>query len=217
MRDRPRERLLSQGACALSDAELLALILRTGHASSGDAVVLAAALLDRFGSLQRVLTAGGAELAAVRGVGAARAAALTAAGELAKRLASRTIERGDAITSARMVHRDFGPLLADEMRELFFALLLDTKNRLLARVRISEGSLAASLVHPREAFRPAIREAAAAIVFLHNHPSGDPTPSAEDKRITVRLKEVGELLGIPVLDHVIVGRSDYFSFADAGW
>jgi len=99
---------------------------------------------------------------------------------------------------------------------MFYALLLDSKNRLITKVRISEGSLGASLVHPREAFRPAIREAAAAVLFLHNHPSGDPSPSSEDRKITARLHKAGELLGIPVLDHVVVGREAYFSFADSG-
>ena len=107
--------------------------------------------------------------------------------------------------------------MRDERREIFWALLLDTRNRLITALRISAGSLAASLVHPREAFRPAIREAAAAVLFAHNHPSGDPTPSREDRRITARLREAGVLLGIPVLDHIVIGAESYFSFADAGW
>jgi DNA repair protein RadC len=127
------------------------------------------------------------------------------------------LDRGASISSSQTVFEHFGPLLVDERREQFCALLLDTKNRLLANVRISEGSLGASLVHPREAFRPAVREAAAAVVFIHNHPSGDPTPSAEDERVTIRLREVGELLGIPVLDHVVVGHGSYYSFADNDW
>jgi DNA repair protein RadC len=215
--ERPRERLLRLGAAALSDSEVLALLLGTGHRSLGDAHSLARALLARFGDLRSVVDAGGAELAALRGVGAARAAALVAAGELARRVASASLDPGAPVTSSADVHAHFGPLLADEKRELFYALLLDTKNRLIRKIRISEGSLGASLVHPREAFRPAVREAAAAVLFLHNHPSGDPAPSAEDRRVTERLRRAGELLGIPVLDHVVVGRGRYHSFADGGW
>lgn len=200
----------------LADSEILALLLGTGHPALGDAQTLGRHLLSQFVDLRGVVGAGLAELAAVRGMGDARAAKLVAAGELARRVASVTLERGASITSSAQVHEHFGPLLADEKREMFYALLLDSKNRLITKVRISEGSLGASLVHPREAFRPAIREAAAAVLFLHNHPSGDPTPSVEDRKITARLHKAGELLGIPVLDHVVVGRECYFSFADSG-
>ncbi len=215
--ERPRERLLHSGAAALSDGELVALVLGTGHARSGGALGIAHSLFGRFNDLRTLFAATPAELGAVRGVGAARAASLVAAGELARRLGAERLERGMQITSSSSVHGHFGPLLADEKRERFFALLLDTKNRLLDSVRISEGSLAASLVHPREAFRPAVRAAAASVIFLHNHPSGDPTPSSEDRRITERLRRAGELLGIPMLDHVVVARDGYFSFADSGW
>jgi len=213
----PRERLGRDGAAALSDSEILALILGTGHASSGDARSLARALLARFGDLRGIICASRAELAELKGVGEARAARLLAAGELARRVASERLERGALITCSSAVHEYLGPLMVDERREIFCALLLDSKNRLITEIRISAGSLAASLVHPREAFRPAIREAAAAVLFAHNHPSGDPTPSGEDRRITSRLRSAGELLGIPVLDHVVIGRGRYFSFADAGW
>ncbi len=214
---RPRERLASHGAAVLSDGELLALLLGTGHASSGNALVLANELLDGFADLRGVFCASASELSRFSGVGEARAAALIAVGELARRLEAETLLPGSALRSSAAVNAHFGPLLADERREMFFALLLDTKNRLIRRVRISEGSLGASLVHPREAFRPALREAAAAVIFVHNHPSGDPTPSNEDRRITERLRRAGELLGIPVLDHVVVGRPGYYSFADQGW
>lgn len=215
--ERPRERMLRLGAAALSDAEVLALVLGTGHPSLGDAQDLARELLVRFGDLRAVVGAGGAELAASKGVGSSRASALMAMGELARRVWSARLDPGVQVTSSGDVQAHFGPLLADEMREVFYALLLDTKNRLMRKVRISEGSLGASLVHPREAFRPAIREAAASVLFLHNHPSGDPTPSAEDRRVTDRLKRAGELLGIPVLDHVVIGRERHYSFADSGW
>ncbi|RMF22864.1 MAG: JAB domain-containing protein [Deltaproteobacteria bacterium] len=215
--DRPRERLAAAGPSALSDAELLALVLGTGHPALGDACDVARTLLDRFGGLRGVFGASGRELAGAPGVGRARAASLIAAAELGRRLASAPLEIGARLTCSREVFDHFAPLLADVKRECFYALLLDAKNRILAKVRISEGSLGASLVHPREAFRPAVREAAAAVLFLHNHPSGDATPSEEDRRTTMRLKEAGELLGIPVLDHVVIGRQEYFSFADRGW
>jgi DNA repair protein RadC len=215
--ERPRERLARSGAGALADVELLALLLGTGHRRAGSAEKLAATLLSRFRDLRGVVCAGAAELADVAGMGSVRAAKLLAAGELARRLASERLEPGVAVTCSDVVFSHFAPLLADEKRETFHALLLDSKNRLVAKTRISEGSLGASLVHPREAFRPAVREAAASVLFLHNHPSGDPTPSVEDRRITARLCRAGELLGIPVLDHVVIGRGAYFSFADEGW
>lgn len=215
--ERPRERLARRGAAALSDADLLALHLGTGHRSAGNAEALAVALLGRFTDLRGVVSASVSELTALPGMGGVRAARLLAVGELAKRLASETLEPGVAITCSDVVFAHFGPLLADEKRETFHALLLDSKNRLVTKTRISEGSLGASLVHPREAFRPAVREAAASVLFLHNHPSGDPSPSEEDRRVTGRLQRAGELLGIPVLDHVVIGRHDYYSFADNGW
>lgn len=214
--ERPRERLRRFGPAVLSESELLALVLGTGHSSAGDAQALARALLCEFRGLRGVVGAGRAELERIKGVGVARACALAASGELARRIASEVIASGARVNSPSAVYRQFAPLLSDEKREMFHALLLDSKNRLVLDVRISEGSLGASLVHPREAFRPAIREAAAAIIFLHNHPSGDPSPSAEDREVTRRLQRAGELLGIPVLDHVIVGRDAYYSFADDG-
>lgn len=214
--DGPRERLVRCGPEALNDAELLALVLGTGHRSAGDAYALSRALIARFGTLQRTVAAATAELSAHPGVGAARAAALRAIGELSRRLASLRLERGTQIRSPHDVHAHFGPLLAQDKQERFYAILLDSKNRVMTNLRISEGSLGASLVHPREAFRPAIREAAAAVIFLHNHPSGDPSPSTEDRQVTGRLRDAGELLGIPVLDHVIVAADGYYSFADDG-
>lgn len=216
-RERPRERLLAVGSAALSDAELLALILGTGHVSVGGGLALAHALLAAFGGLRALLTAHFHELSSVKGMGHAQACRLVAAGEIARRLAAEPLDAGTTICSSAAVYAHFGPLLADEKRESFYAVLLDTKNRLVAKVRISEGSLASALVHPREAFRPAIQAAAAAVIFLHNHPSGDPRPSEEDRRITARLREAGSLLGIPVLDHVVAGASGYYSFADCGW
>ncbi|HYB99694.1 MAG TPA: DNA repair protein RadC [Candidatus Limnocylindrales bacterium] len=215
--ERPRERLLEQGAAVLSDGEILAVVLGTGHAGAGSALFVARSLLTSFTDLRGIVSASVRELQAVPGVGRVRAARLQAIGELARRLHSQPLEPGATLSSSAAVHAHFGPLLIDDKRESFYCVLLDGKNRLMGKVRISQGSLGASLVHPREAFRPAVREAAAAVLFVHNHPSGDPTPSVEDRRITDRLRRVGELMGISVLDHVIVGRGKYYSFADSGW
>ncbi len=215
--ERPRERLLALGPGVLSDGEALAVIFGTGHAGAGSALVIARALLRTFGDLRGVLSASISELAAQPGVGRARAARIVAIGEVARRVESDRLDAGTFLSSATAVHAHFGPLLADEKRESFYIVLLNGKNRVLAKIRISQGSLCASIVHPREAFRFAVREAAAAVIFVHNHPSGDPTPSEEDRRITERLRRAGELMGIPVLDHVVVGRGGYWSFADNGW
>lgn len=214
---RPRERLLRHGAGVLSDGELLALVIGTGPAGGAGAVVIAETLLAEFGGLAGVFVRAVGELVEASGIGAARSAALVAIAEISRRLQAEPLDRGSALRASADVFRHFGPLLAAEKREVFVAVLVDTKNRVLTAVRISEGSLNASLVHPREAFRPAVREAAAAVVFVHNHPSGDPTPSREDRRITERLREAGELLGIAVLDHIIVGTRDFYSFADNAW
>jgi DNA repair protein RadC len=215
--ERPRERLLNHGASALSDGELLAVIFGTGHPGAGSALVIARSLLSSFGDLRGVVGAPIAELASLAGMGRARAATLLAVGELARRVQADRLDAGAILSSASSVYAHFGPLLVDDKRESFFVVLLDGKNRVLSKVSVSQGSLGASIVHPRESFRHAVREAAAAVIFVHNHPSGDPTPSAEDRRITERLRRAGELMGIPVLDHVVVGRGRYWSFADNGW
>lgn len=215
--ERPRERLFELGASVLSDGEILALILGTGHPQAGSALAVARSLLASFDDLRGVVGAPLTELASITGVGQARAAKLHAIAELARRLHVEKLGPGIVLSSSSAVHAHFGPLLADEKRESFYGVLLDGKNRVMSKVRISQGSLGASLVHPREAFRPAVREAAAAVLFVHNHPSGDPTPSAEDRRITERLRRAGEVMGIAVLDHVVVGRGKFWSFADNGW
>lgn len=215
--ERPRERLLALGASVLSDGEALAVVFGTGHPGAGSALVMSRALLSTFGDLRGVLSASVAELASLPGMGRARAAMLVSLGEIARRVSSDRLDAGVVLASSASVHAHFGPLLQDDKRESFYSILLDGRNRVMAKVRVSEGSLGASIVHPREAFRPAVREAAAAVIFVHNHPSGDPTPSAEDRRITERLRRAGEVMGIPVLDHVVVGRGRYWSFADNGW
>jgi DNA repair protein RadC len=217
--ERPRERLMKLGADALSEAQLLAIVLATGDASSGQSALdLARNLLHTFGSLRGIEAASVSELCRAKGVGPAKATSLKAALELGKRLSGEPSQRKVKITSPSDIVAQYQPHLQHLRKEIFKAILLDTKHQILKDVTISEGSLSASLVHPREAFLPAIRESAAAIIFLHNHPSGDPTPSPEDKELTHRLAEVGLLIGISVLDHVIIGTGTpgYVSFRDAG-
>ncbi len=214
--ERPRERLRESGAEALASVELIALVLRVGTRGS-PALRLASELLARFGSLERLARAGDAELADVAGMGPAKIASLRAAFELGGRLARQPIETGERLHSPKQVFAHFGARLRQLRQETFFVLLLDSRHRLLRAVEVSRGSLNQSLVHPREVFAPALREAAAAILVLHNHPSGDPSPSREDHEVTRRLHESGDLLGIPLLDHVVIGADAYTSFAERGW
>ncbi len=215
--DRPREKLLSIGSTALSDTELLALILRTGHANSGtSALDLARLLLTRFGSLRAMTSATAVELCQLPGIGPAKAAEILAVGELARRFAATPLSPGARFTSSREVFDHFHERLRDRKKEVFLTLLLDSKNRIIREIQISEGSLNASIVHPREVFQPVIRESAAAVLFVHNHPSGDPSPSREDLDLTTRLREAGTLMGVRVLDHIIIGSGRYISMADQG-
>ncbi|MDP7386064.1 MAG: DNA repair protein RadC [Nitrospinota bacterium] len=218
---RPRERLLARGAEDLGEAELLAIILRTGGgpggagAGGGSALDLARSLLYRFGDLRGIENAGVNDLCSIRGIGPAKVAQIKAALELGRRfLAGR--EKDRALDSSEAAAAYFAPRLRARQKELFQVALLSTKNHLLKVETISLGSLNESVVHPREAFAPAVKESTAAVVFAHNHPSGDPGPSEADRRLTRRLKETGDLLGIRVLDHIIVGEGDYYSFADHG-
>jgi DNA repair protein RadC len=205
--DRPREKLLAQGAPSLSETELLAIILRNGHARL---------LLNRFGGLKGLDDAASSEIAAVKGIGPAKVAQLKACLEIGRRIGSQKWETGQPLHSAEDVFRHFRENLGREKREFFYVVLLNNKNRKIREVKVSEGSLTASLVHPREVYNPVIRESAAGVIFVHNHPSGDPAPSAEDIDITKRLKEVGEVMGVRVLDHVVIGHDRYFSFSDRG-
>jgi DNA repair protein RadC len=215
--ERPREKLLRKGAETLSSAELLALVLRTGDAATAtSALDHARLLLVRFGSLRELAQANTAELCELKGIGPAKAAELQAVFQIARRFATEELRPGDRFTSSADVFAHYHERLRDYKREVFFALLLDGKNRVIREVRISEGSLSASIVHPREVFAPVVRDSAAAVLFVHNHPSGDPTPSREDIDITGRLRQAGELMGVRVLDHIIIGSGEYVSFVDRG-
>jgi DNA repair protein RadC len=215
--DRPREKLLGQGSQALSDAELLAIVLRTGDGTSGKtALDHARHLIKKYKNFRNLASVATAELCVLKGIGPAKAAAVKAVMEISRRYATERFLQGKALSCSADVFAHFHQRLRDKKKECFFIFLLDSKNRAIREERISEGTLTSSLVHPREAFTPAIRESAASLILVHNHPSGDPTPSREDEEITRRLVEGGRLLGIGVLDHIIIGQGGYYSFADAG-
>ena len=201
-----RERLLAAGADALTTRDLLGLL--TARPADG--------LLRRYGTLRRLAKASPMELVREPGVGRASAVRLSAALALGRRLHAERLPRGRRLARSAEIFEAFHARLRDLRKERFLAVLLDAKNRVLREDLVSEGILTASLVHPREVFGPAIREAAAGLVLVHNHPSGDPEPSPEDLEVTRRLCAVGELVGIRVLDHVVVGDGRYVSFLERG-
>lgn len=209
----PRERILQLGEHRLSDAECLALILRTGRVHES-AETMAQRLLHGFGGLQRLAAAEVREVAAQPGVGPVRAAALGAAFGLARRLVERRMRPGVPVRDGSDVARVVREAARGTRKESFFVLMLDGRHRVLGFRVISTGGLQNAPVHPREVFAAAIREGAAALVVAHNHPSGDASPSREDREVTTRLQAAGELIGIELLDHVVVGEDRYFSFAD---
>ncbi len=214
-RDRPRERLRDQGASALNDAELLGILLRVGSRGES-AVSQGQRLLAKYGGLGGIARVAFPELSGLPGMGLAKASQIQAALELGRRVAGQARADRPFVRSAKDVYDLLGARLRDERRESFWAILLDQRHRLQNAVRVSEGSLTMTLVHPREAFVPAVRDSAAAVLFVHNHPSGDPEPSSDDWALTVRLKECGDLLGIRVLDHVVLGDHAWVSLRERG-
>jgi DNA repair protein RadC len=209
---RPRERLFQKGADALSNGELLAIIMRTG--STKDTVLELANQLLSKGGLKFLADASLEELKQFSGVGEAKAAEIKAMVELGKRMVS----AGNEIMPAVRSPQDAAHIMMEEMRfldrEHFKALLLNTKNQLFKVVTVSIGSLSSTIVHPRELFKDAIKSSAAALILIHNHPSGDPTPSREDIEVTKRLVEVGGIVGIEVLDHIIIGNGQWMSLKE---
>jgi DNA repair protein RadC len=209
--------LLERGASALSNAELLAILLRTGTRGRS-ALDQARALMEQCGDEWRQLaTFGVGDLRRMHGLGTAKIAEILAVLEIAKRYGEHEFKPGDSLRGSHDVYAHFRERLASEQREHFYAVLLDNKHRKIKDVSVSQGSLTASIVHPRDVFTPVVRESAAAVIFVHNHPSGDPTPSKEDIEITRRLREVGDIMGVRVLDHVVIGRGRYVSFVDDGY
>ncbi|MEJ7813035.1 MAG: DNA repair protein RadC [Gemmatimonadaceae bacterium] len=214
--ERPRERLQSLGAQSLSVAELLAILIGAGSRRRSALSLGQQVLAGSGGSLRRLSLQPVAALTGLPGIGLARAVAIHAALELGRRLATEARDEGIPLRSPRDVYLAFSVRLEDLPVEEFHVAVLDAQHRLERDVTVTRGILNSSLVHPREVFREAIAERAAAIVLVHNHPSGDPTPSADDRLVTDQLVAAGRLLDIPVHDHVIVGRGRYVSFAEAG-
>lgn len=214
--ERPREKLIQRGAASLSDTELLAILLRTGT-SSVSVLHLAEEVLAKYQDkgLVSIMNISPQEIASVHGVGLAKAATIVAAVELGRRLSAKAAQKLEKIEGPEDVARYASPLLRFEQKEHFLVMLLDVRNRVLAMPTISIGSLTASVAHPREIFREAIRYCAANMILIHNHPSGDPTPSREDIQITKQMMKAGEIMGIPVLDHIIIAGDGFLSLKEA--
>jgi DNA repair protein RadC len=214
--ERPLERLHNYGAHTLKTSELLAIIIRTGTGQA-TAVQVAEKLLQKYdGNLKRMSNDNEIQISeGVKGMGTVKASQLMASFELGRRMAA-FLEEKPQITSPADAARIMMSSMRDLQHEVLYVLCLDTKNNVTKRRRIFEGSLNASIIHPREVFRFAIEEAAASIILVHNHPSGDPSPSQEDLRATRQLVEAGNYIQIPVLDHVIIGDGCYTSLKEEG-
>jgi len=219
--ERPRERLLRLGPEALTDAELVAILLRTG-VKGRSAVELARDLLHHCerkspgSALRQLLHLRSVELRRlVPGIGAVKVCQLLAAVHLGQRVGREVPQRVD-LSNPRAVFEYLSPSMSHLDHEQFQVVLLNAKNNVIDVESVSEGTLTASLVHPREVFKPAIRQSAHALILAHNHPSGDPTPSREDREVTQRLIQAGRLIGIEVLDHLIIGDGRYTSFRERG-
>lgn len=205
---RPRERFLKFGPQALSDAELFAILLRTG--SKGENVIdMSNRLIKEYG-LDKLFDCSLKELQKIKGIGPSKAMQLLAMAELQKRI-SQAKNPINKITCAKDVFNLFHERLKDEKQENFIVLMLDTKNKIIAEETVFKGTLDAALVHPREIFREAIKNSASRIILVHNHPSGDPAPSEEDLEVTRQIEKAGDGLQIKVLDHVIIGREGFWS------
>ena len=217
--ERPRERLIRYGAGSLSTAQLLAIILRIGGRDKS-AIQLARELLHNFHSLKEIDDASLAEFSDIKGMGSAKVSQVKAAFELGKRLMQDSddlTKKNRSFTSSRDVYEYYRPGFFGLKKEKFLCALLDTKNSVFKDMVVSEGTLTSSLVHPREVFRYAIKEAAASVLFIHNHPSGDTNPSNDDIAITKRLVETGRIVGINVLDHIIISDNRYLSLMEKGY
>jgi len=210
--ERPREKLLHRGANSLTDAELIAILIRTGKKGL-TAVDLARQLFAGDRTLREISSMSVGELKK-RGIGESRAIAIIAAFELAKRLPEKRGKERTAIQSPEDIVRNYGAKFRDLMQEEFWVFPLNAVNRVLEPTQISKGILNSSLAHPRECFREAISQSAAAVIFVHNHPSGNPEPSQEDISMTRQLVEAGKIIGITVHDHIIIAADRFTSFAD---
>jgi DNA repair protein RadC len=213
--ERPRERLLKNGPSSLSDSELLAILISTGTKNLS-ALDLAKLLLDRFHSLSELSSRDISELKSIKGIGEAKAITLSAAFEISRRIQASAFEENPVFRSPKDVASYFIPILRGVKQERFYIVLLNSSNRITRIKLITEGTLNASLVHPREVFRFAITETAAAIILIHNHPSGNPTPSTEDINMTKKLIEASKYIDIPILDHLIIAGDKFTSFSQLG-
>ena len=215
--ERPRERLMRFGSESLSNAELMAIIIGTGTKSLSAVDLGHRILAEGGGGLRTLAYMSVSELIGIEGLGEAKACRIVAGLELAKRISSlRNTDRIE-ISSPETAAAVFMEKMRYLKKEFFNVLLLDSKGNILKEENISVGDLRSSIVHPRESFAQAVKCGAAAVVFVHNHPSGDPTPSEEDLEVTKRLKDAGEILGIDVLDHIIIGDGIYVSLSDKGY
>jgi len=215
LEERPREKLKALGAGALSNAELLAILLRSGNKNES-AVQLATKIISRGGGLRNLPQLSLEDLQENKGIGPDKAVMIKAALEMGSRLATTPREENSSITTPRQAAGLFMEELRYKKKEYFKILLLNTKNHVISREEISVGSLSASIVHPREIFTLPLRKSAASIILFHNHPSGDPAPSQEDLEVTRRLVDAGNILGIAVRDHIIIGDGCFFSFREKG-
>jgi DNA repair protein RadC len=210
--DRPRERLWRRGVVSIGDEELLSIVLGTG-VRSHPAIDVASELVRAAGGVVALSRASPREIAQVMGIGNARAARIAAAFELGRRALENENHR-ETLSNAEDVYRYVGPRLTGLAQEVFVVIGVDVRNGMLDIVEVARGSVATVEVHPREVFRPLVRMAAAGGVLVHNHPTGDPTPSHDDVELTRRLRDVGTLLGIPIIDHVVIGHGGYRSVAE---
>ncbi len=213
--ERPRERMHTYGVSALTTAELIAILIRTGSGERS-AVSVGEFLLSEFGSIKGVATASIEQIAKVKGLGMVKAGQIKAAIEFGNRLALFTEEGRPTIGGPRDVSNLLMPDLRHQKKEHLKSLLMDTKNRVLAIRTVSIGDLSSSIVHPREVFKDAVVASAASVIVAHNHPSGDPTPSAEDVAVTKRLIQAGEIMGIDLLDHIVLGDGTFVSLKERG-
>ncbi len=217
--ERPRERLLRFGANSLSTAQLLAIILRTGSRDKS-ALELARELLVHFSSIKDIEDTCEAEFSKIKGMGSVKIAQIKAAFELGRRLLQDVADKtsqAPSFKNSNDVYDYYRPMFYGMKKEKFLCVMLDAKNRVFKEMVVSDGSLTSSLVHPREVFRYAIKEAAASVLLVHNHPSGDPNPSRDDIEITERLSKTGRIVGINVLDHIIISDRKYLSLKDKGY
>ncbi|MCG9639575.1 DNA repair protein RadC [Vibrio sp. Isolate34] len=212
----PREKLLSRGPDSLTDAELLAIFLRTGTQGM-NVLELADKLIKDFGSLRHLFSATQEEFCAHKGMGQAKYAQLQAVLEMTQRYLAETLSRGDALTSPSHTKLYLSSILRDRQREAFYILFLDNQNRVIKDEVMFEGTIDAASVYPREVVKRALHHNAAALILAHNHPSGVAEPSQADRRITRRLTDALALVDIRILDHFVVGDGEVISFAERGW